>query len=155
MPYGCSDGSCVADPSLCNSCPYFCAVLGRCVGSKYDCDVYKDNTNLSELEYTCPPGAPHLCILNGRCEQSASLCPHQNTVRTEKGLLFDDNCPSDSPIRCINGDCVQKYQSCIDSDYFDSTAYHSPIAWKLNKPVSEASLDTCQVVCTDGSCRDR
>jgi len=139
-PYSCGDGSCVADPTQCKSCPYFCGKLMLCVGSQNDCDLYKVNTSQSELDHLCPSGTPNLCILNGQCVQNPLMCPFQSTASVNKGLLFDDSCPIDYPIRCVDGSCVSSYQGCLANQSLDSPAYLSPVAWSFN-PQLATSMD--------------
>ena len=72
---------------------------------------------------------------------------------TFTGTLVDARCPFSSPIRCIDGSCVDSYQGCLARVDKSSTAFKSPIAW--GAPYATDVTDPCQVYCQDGSCRDR
>jgi hypothetical protein len=102
----------------------------------------------------CPQGTPYRCIMNGQCVQSTMECIYdlgfdQTTVKQVfLGILIDRTCPTHSIIRCANGNCVNRYSKCLTT--LTGTAITSPVAWGANV----TSPVTCQVYCTDGSCRD-
>ena len=82
-------------------------------------------------------------------------CLSQNLSFASKGLLLDPKCPGDFPIRCISGDCVNRYQKCLSLDFLTSPALQQPPVWTFNKGLNSTTIETCQVMCADGSCRDR
>ena len=118
-PFSCGDGSCSTSASDCKTCSYFCRSIEQCVASRADCDMMDEASYYDlrkNMEQTCPRGAPYRCVTDGRCVQNASMC---NNLQTESkaftldstftGPLIKASCPTSSPIKCIDGTCVNSY----------------------------------------------
>jgi hypothetical protein len=70
------------------------------------------------------------------------------------GSHIDSSCNYEEPIRCADGSCVDSYDQCISTAMRASTVFEGPVAWGGDLNENE-DFSTCQVVCQDGSCRDR
>jgi len=117
-------------------------------------------TRIRQYSQTCPTGNPYRCITSGKCVQSAFRCMLTESLaftssfygQSFSGNFLDAHCSSSTPVRCIDGTCVESYQKCIPSDV-DVNVFASPIAWGAEYVSNTTNF--CKVYCQDGSCRDR
>ena len=113
----CGDGSCAASASQCNplpycptSAPYLC-FDSTCRATPNDCPPTP----------RCPLLTPFLCPNGGSCATTRAAC----------NPAVSQQCTSDAPVKCADGNCYATVSMCTPSSQCPSTS----------------------IVCPDGSCR--
>ena len=137
LPYKCNNGFCMSDPSFCdkdNGCPFNLPI--KC-----------SDGSCAETSEKCPE--------KPTCETGKKLCPDGSCLAQNVVCPSETGCPSDTPFRCANGECINLKKSSCSIPICDYTipikCFDGTCALTVNYcPVERKITESGYVLCADG-----